>query len=206
MEGAAGTGETIADRSATPPDIGPSLGRASLGDQAAVQPRGLLAPEGPVVATRSGEPAPSGPADQMPGSLGPPVSVGAGGGNASADGVQPTLATGLATRIAAAVEEMRLSTPPQSMIVEVPGPAGARISVALRGDAVHVTLLGPAADQVSTWLPDVAVAMARQGLTMTGHESGRRRQGADSDQPATRPRTRSQRPAGDRAAGTGIRL
>ena len=34
VEGAAGTGETIADRSATPPDIGPSLGRASLGDQA----------------------------------------------------------------------------------------------------------------------------------------------------------------------------
>src|SRR5690606_35177668 len=98
----------------------------------------------------------------------------------------------LAQRIADAVEALRDAPPPRSITLDV---AGVQIAVTLRGDAVHVGLLGGAQPPLG-WQSEMADALASRGFTLADDETGgqaRRDGGEDTPEQQPRP-ARTPRP------------
>jgi len=131
-------------------------------------PAGAPAAE-PAVVERGTAPAPS-PILTTPPEA-PANAIGAPAPAVSAEGPAapaPALTAQIVERVVEIVQRQQILTPPSTMVLELPGAAGARISVSLHAAGVHLAFAGMASSDVAPMLPQLAAGLAAHGMTLAG--------------------------------------
>jgi hypothetical protein len=77
---------------------------------------------------------------------------------------QAPTSTRFAERVERIVAQLELAGPPKSIVVDLQEFSGARITVSLRGNAVHLAFAGAPPGELGDWLPELRRVLADRGL------------------------------------------
>lgn len=180
--------------------------QATPATQAGVTPvrAGQAAARPQAVFRNDGTPVPAGQAGT------PGTAAGAAGTPGDAGALTSNLSPA-ARKVIEAINQARDATPPNSVVVELPGMDGARLRVSVEGTTVHLALLGESPESALNGLiRDVATGLGSSGLQLGQDGTGQRGDpgnpsGARQQDPA--PRLTVPSPASRiRTAGNGLRI